>query len=105
MSPGRARIRLGGVPHRCVRGSFTIRVRVSVPGAPRLGSVRVRIDHRLVKRTRKARFTVRVNARKLFAGRQTISIRATATDGRSRLIRRRFSRCRPRAVTMPRFTG
>jgi CSLREA domain-containing protein len=98
------KVSIAGVPRSCVKTSFVARVRVRVAKGTKLRSVRVRVDKKLVKTSKKSSFRVRIPVRGLRAGRHTISVRATDRGRRNRLLRRSFSRCRA-PVVAPRFTG
>lgn len=105
----RPRVSLRGVRgtgRACVRGDFSVRIRARVTSGSRLRSVRVRLDRRLIKRTRRSSFRVRIHAKRLRRGRHRISVRATDRGGRTRVVSRTFRRCAPPApVRVPRFTG
>jgi hypothetical protein len=98
------KVSLAGVPKSCVKASFAARVRVRVAKGTKLRSVRVRVDKKLVKTSKKSSFRVTIPVRGLKAGRHTISVRATDRGRRNRLLKRSFSRCRA-PVVAPRFTG
>jgi CSLREA domain-containing protein len=98
-------LRLLGVPRACVSRAFRFRVRTSVSRQTKLRSVRVRLDGKLIKRSKSKTTTVVVDALKLRSGRHRIDVRVTDRGGRSRVSRRAFTRCRrPRRVA-PQFTG
>jgi hypothetical protein len=66
--------------------------------------VSVSLDGKVIKRSKKSRFTVRVNGQTLRSGRHRIVVVATDRGGRKRTVRRSFTRCaRPQIV--PHFTG
>jgi CSLREA domain-containing protein len=107
-SAARPSVAVGGVRSSCVRRAFTVRVRARVASSARLKAVRVTLDGRTLKRSKKGRFTVRVNAQRLRSGRHTLKIKAVDSANRSRTVTRRFTRCaRPTAPPLgnPRFTG
>jgi hypothetical protein len=84
---------------KCVETRFTLMVRVSTRG---LTGVRVTLDGRTIKRSRKASFTLRVRTRKLPIGRHLLRVTATGAGGKSTRSTA-FRRCgRP---TLPRFVG
>jgi hypothetical protein len=97
------RVSVAGIPRSCVSSAFTVRIKVRVAKGTRLRSVRVRLDGKLIKKTSKKSFKIRVRASKLRTGRHKLSIRATDRGRRSRVLTRSFSRCAVRAS--PRFTG
>lgn len=101
----RPRLRVTGVRRGCTRGAFTVRVRVRVGAGTRLRSVRVRIDRRLIRRTKRSRFGVRVGVRSLRHGRHRISVRATDRGGRSVVVSRALRVCGPAPSRIPRFAG
>ena len=62
------------------------------------------LDGKVIKRSKKTRFTVRLNGAALKSGRHRIVVVATDRGGRTRTVRRSFTRCaRPQIV--PHFTG
>jgi hypothetical protein len=79
-SPSLLRIALRGVPSRAGAHGFT--ARVVVDGVVPLRRVRVRINGRIVKQTRRARFSVRIPWRRLHAGTNRITVSAADIDGR-----------------------
>ena len=79
-SPPLLRIALRGVPARAGTHGFT--ARVVVEGVVPLRRVRVRINGRIVKQTRRARFGVRIPLRSLRAGANRITVSAADIDGR-----------------------
>jgi SdrD B-like protein len=91
----------------CVKSSFSVRVRVRAATSTRVRSVRITLDGKTIRRTSRSRFSVRINARRLKAGRHTLRIKATDANGRTRTVTRRFTRCRvrPKPRVSPRFTG
>ena len=83
----------------CLVTRFTMRVRVAATG---LRNVRVTLDGKTIRRTKKARFTLRVRARGLRGGRHVLKVIATGAGGRSTRSAS-FRRCgRPQ---LPRFVG
>jgi hypothetical protein len=89
--PGRLKIRVGGVPHRCVSSSFT--ARVSITATRGLRGARAYVDHRTVKRSASKRFKVAVRARRLRRGKHRFTV--MAADRQGKRVRRtvKFSRC------------
>jgi hypothetical protein len=87
----------------CVRTRFAARLSVSVTSSARLRSVHVLLDGRLVKRARRRRFSVSIDARRLTPGTHELRVVATDSGGRSTSLRRLFTRCRP--LLPPAFTG
>lgn len=94
-NPQRVRvgIRLAGVPRRCVRRTFRVRVRVhsKLP----MQRVRLGLDRRsLGSRERTRRLVVRIKARALRRGRHRLMIRARDVGGNVARRTARFRRCR-----------
>jgi hypothetical protein len=83
----------------CVVTKFTLRVRVRAEG---LKNVRVTLDGKTIKRSKKARFTLRVKTRALRGGRHVLRVVATSTGGRSAQVAT-FNRCG--SPSLPRFVG
>jgi phospholipase C len=79
-SPPLLRIALRGVPARAGTHGFT--ARVVVEGVVPLRRVRVRINGRIVKQTRRARFSARIPLHSLRAGANHITVSAADIDGR-----------------------
>ena len=84
---------------RCVLTKFTLRVRVRAEG---LKNVRVTLDGKTIKRSKQARFTLRVRTRALRSGRHVLRVVATSTGGRDAQVAT-FNRCG--SPTLPRFVG
>jgi hypothetical protein len=93
-------LRVTGLPRRCVRRNFRIRVRTS----SNTRRTTVRLNGRRIARSAQRSFTVRVRARRLRVGTHRLRVRAVSTTGERRTVRRSFTRCAPRAP-QPRFTG
>ena len=92
----RPRILVRGLPRRCARRSFRLRVRII--DQSRLRGARVAYKTRRLARTTRKRFRVRVPARRARAGRHRIRLRATdAAGNRARRVvtfrRAPLSRC------------
>ena len=83
----------------CVVTRFTLHVRVRAEG---LKNVRVTLDGKTIKRSKKARFTLRVRTRALRGGRHVLRVIASSTGGRSARVAT-FKRCG--APSLPRFVG
>lgn len=86
----------------CTTRNFTARVRVRDRAG--IKSVSVYIDGRLVKRTSRTRFTVRINVRGLRVGRHRMTVIARDRAGNRSVKRRSFGRCAI-SLVVPRFTG
>ncbi len=96
----RVRLTTPGFSGRCVSRGFTARVRVS--DASGIRRVDVFLDGQRIRRTTRTRFSVRIRAGQLRAGRHRIRVVATDRAGNRRTVRRSFARC---AAAIPRFTG
>jgi Tol biopolymer transport system component len=100
------RIAVAGVRRACVARSF--RVRVKVAHSAKLKYVRVYLDGRRILTTKKSKFTIRIKARKLKAGRHRLTTKAYDTAGNVTRSTRRIARCakaKRKHRTGPRFTG
>jgi hypothetical protein len=85
-------VRVTGVPQRrCVRHGFRARVRVADASA--LKRVLVRVDGRLVRKTKTARFRQRVRAHSLRPGRHRLAVVATDSAGNRARQSLQFIRC------------
>jgi hypothetical protein len=70
--------------------------------------VTVKLDGKKVRTTTKGKFRLKVNTKKLKAGRHRLTITAVDTSGGVTTIRRRFTVCKaiaPKRQVSPRFTG
>jgi hypothetical protein len=102
----RPTVRVAGVRTRCVRTSFKASFRIAVASGVRLTSARLTVDGRRVRSTTRRRFSVRVNVRRLRAGRHRLRLVATDSAGNRTVVNRRFTVCaRPAQRAAPRFTG
>jgi hypothetical protein len=100
------KVSVAGVRSACI--SSAVRVRFSINTKTGLKSVRVTLDGKRVTSTKKKRFTVAVNGKKLKAGRHRLVVVATDKAGKKTTLRRTISVCaaaKPRRQTGPRFTG
>lgn len=88
------------VPDECVARNFTMRVRVNDENG--IDHTDVFLDGKRIKRSTKAKFTVRIRAKQLKPGRHRIRVLAVDEAGNERVAKARFSRCDPPDVT---FTG
>jgi hypothetical protein len=97
------RIRLRGVPARCARQGFTLRVRiVDTSGLRRAG---VSLDGRPVRSTRRKRFQVRIGTDTLREGRHRIAVDGVDRAGNRAARTVSFRRCARPARRAPSFTG
>jgi hypothetical protein len=83
----------------CVQTRFTLSVRVAARG---LKGVRVTLDGKTIKRSKRARFTLKVRTRALPRGRHVLRVIATDSGGRSAATTS-FKRCG--SPVLPRFVG
>ena len=94
---GRPRVSVAGVSSRCLRSSFTARVRARAPSGGRIRFTRVTLDGRQLRRTTRTSFSVPINVRALRNGSHTLRVTSTltrASGARSTTATRRFSVCR-----------
>jgi hypothetical protein len=86
----------------CTTRDFTASVRVR--DAAGIRSVNVYLDGKLVRRTSRTRFSLRIRVRGLSIGRHRITVIARDRAGNRSVMIRRFSRC-ALGLPAPRFTG
>ena len=98
--PRRPSVAVGGIAGRCVARDFMARVRIRDASSLR---VVVRLNGKVIKRTRSKRFRVWIRANRLRRGRHKLSIVARDRAGNRRTVVRRFTRCAP--PVLPNFTG
>jgi YVTN family beta-propeller protein len=94
-------VRVSGVPQRCRRRAF--RVRVDIADQSALRRARVSVSGRRLRETSRRSFRVRVPVRKLRRGEHRLRVRAVDSAGNAATRTARFSRCV--AVRTPRYTG
>jgi hypothetical protein len=87
-------IQLRRMPSRCVASRFKLRVRVKLRATTKVWRVRALVDGKQVRVSTKRRFTARVNARKLRAGRHRVRVLAVDWSGHRSTRRHSFRRCR-----------
>lgn len=89
-------LKVTGLPRSCRRSTFEIRLRSSVSGTGvKLRSVRVTLDRKKLKTVTKAgRFRIKVNAKKLKAGKHTLRVYVTDSKRRVTTLKRSFTRCK-----------
>ena len=102
------KVSVAGVRAACVTRSVSIRVRAT--DASGVKSTRVTLDGKRVHTKNKTRFTLKINVRKLSAGRHVLRIVTTDAAGNRTTARRTITRCakpaaKPRRQSEPRFTG
>lgn len=100
----RPRVRVAGINQGCT-ASAALRVPVRIN--ERVRRVVVRLDGRRIRSTSRRRFVLRINVRRLDAGRHALRIVATDRAGNRTIVRRTLVRCAQRAapVQVPHFTG
>ena len=86
----------------CTTRDFTARIRVRDRAGIR--RVNVYLDGRLVRQTRRTRFSLRIRVRGLRVGSHQITVVARDRAGNRSVTRRRFGRC-ALTLAVPRFTG
>ena len=100
------KVAVAGVRRACVSRSLT--VRISATDASGVRSVRVTLDGKRIK-SGKSRVSVRIDMRKLKAGRHSLRIVTTDAAGNTTTTRRTIAKCaaapKPRRQAAPRFTG
>jgi hypothetical protein len=105
--PAAPRISVAGVRRACTSSS-SIHVRISVTAPGKVKSVVVSLDGKKIKTTSKSRFTLRINLKKLTAGRHSLRTVVTDQAGSRKTSTRTIARCaaaKPRRQAAPRFTG
>jgi hypothetical protein len=101
------KVAVAGVRRACVsKASLNVRISVNAPGVVK--SVRITLDGKTLKTTSKSRFTLRINLKKLKAGRHRLRTVVTDQTGTSTTSTRTIARCaaaKPKRKAAPRFTG
>jgi hypothetical protein len=100
------KVGVAGVRRACT--SSTVHVRFTIKAGGGIKSVKVTLDGKKVTTTTKSRFTVKVNTKRLRAGRHHLVAIVTDRNGQKTTVRRTIARCAaatPRHQTGPRFTG
>jgi hypothetical protein len=87
----------------CVKKGFNIHVIARVHGNRKLRSVVVTVDGKVVKRSHRRRFGVRIHSKHLKPGMHVLRAVATDSSGRKASTRRMFRRCQLELA--PAFTG
>jgi Big-like domain-containing protein len=101
-------VHVAGVRAACVSRNISISVRTS--DASGVHSTRVTLDGKRIKTRNKTNFTLKINVKKLKAGRHVLRIVTTDGAGNTTSTRRTITRCakpaaKPRRQAAPRFTG
>jgi hypothetical protein len=104
----RPRVTVAGVRAACVSRNVSVRVRAT--DASGVKSTRVTLDGKRIHTKNKTRFTLKINVRKLSAGRHVLRIVTTDGAGNRTSTRRTITRCakraaKPKRQVAPRFTG
>jgi hypothetical protein len=105
--PAAPTIGVAGVRRACTSAS-SIHVRISVTAPGTVKSVKVTLDGKTIKTTTKSRFTLRINLKKLKAGRHRLRTVVTDQAGTTKTSTRTIARCaaaKPKRQAAPRFTG
>lgn len=105
--PAAPTIGVAGVRRACTSAS-SIHVRISVTAPGTIKTVKVTLDGKTIKTTTKGRFTLRINMKKLKAGRHRLRTVVTDQAGNTKVSTRTLARCaaaKPRKKAAPRFTG
>ena len=100
------KVGVAGVRRACT--SSTVRVRFTINAGAGIKSVKVTLDGKKVTSTTKKRFTIRVNTKKLTAGRHSLTAVAVDKNGQKTTVHKTIARCataKPRRQAAPRFTG
>ena len=95
-------VRVRGVPRRCRRAGFRVRVRAADQSG--LRSARVSVGGRRLRQTTRGSFRVRVPVRSLRPGRHRLRVRVVDAAGNRTSRTIRFRVC-GRAARTPRYTG
>ena len=105
--PAAPTIGVAGTRRACTSAS-SIHVRISVTAPGTIKSVKVTLDGKTIKTTTKSRFTLRINLKKLKAGRHRLRTVVTDQAGSNKTSTRTIARCaaaKPKHKAAPRFTG
>jgi hypothetical protein len=105
--PAAPSIGVAGVRRACTSAS-SIHVRISVNAPGKVKSVTVSLDGKKIKTTTRSRFTLRINMKKLKAGRHSLRTVVTDQAGTKKTSTRTIARCaaaKPKRQAAPRFTG
>jgi hypothetical protein len=105
----RPTVTVAGVRSACVSSS-SLSIRVRASDASGVKSTRVTLDGKRVHAKNKTRFTLKINVRKLSAGRHVLRIVTVDGAGNRTSARRTITKCakpaaKPRRQAAPRFTG
>jgi Bacterial Ig domain len=106
--PPAPKVGVAGVRRACVSKAFTIRLHVATSSSLSVKRVTVKLDGKKVRTTTKSTFKLKINSKRLKAGRHRLTITAVDVSGGVATIHRTFSVCKtvkPRRRVAPRFTG
>jgi hypothetical protein len=97
---------VAGVRAACASHAFTLKF--SVAAATTVKRVTVKLDGKKVSTNKKSAFRLKINTKKLKAGRHRLTITAVDSAGHTSTVKRSFSVCKavaPKKKAAPRFTG
>jgi hypothetical protein len=97
---------VAGVRRACASRSFTLKFNVAASATVK--RVTVKLDGKKVSTNKKSSFRIKINTKKLKAGRHRLTITAVDSAGNTSTVRRTFSVCKavaPKRRAAPRFTG
>lgn len=101
------KVGVAGVRRACVsKAALNVRISVNAPG--KVKSVRITLDGKRLKTTSQSRFTLKINMKKLKAGRHRLRTVVTDQTGSTTTSTRTIARCaaaKPKSKASPRFTG
>jgi Bacterial Ig domain len=106
--PPAPKVGVAGVRRACASKAFSIRLKVATSSSLAVKRVTVKLDGKKVRTTTKSTFRLKVNTKRLKAGRHRLTITAVDAAGGVTTIRRTFSVCKaiaPKRRAAPRFTG
>ena len=106
--PPTPKVGVAGVRRACVSKAFSIRLNVATSSSLAVKRVTVKLDGKKVRTTTKSSFRLKVNTKRLKAGRHRLTITAVDAAGGVTTVRRTFSVCKavaPKRRVAPRFTG
>jgi hypothetical protein len=102
------KVGVAGVRRACASKAFSIRLNVATSSSLAVKRVTVKLDGKKVRTTAKSKFKLKVNTKRLKAGRHRLTITAVDAAGGVTTIHRTFSVCKavaPKRRVAPRFTG
>ncbi|MFL5826825.1 MAG: choice-of-anchor Q domain-containing protein [Thermoleophilaceae bacterium] len=107
--PGAPTIAVAGVRRACTSSSsVSVKVKATIASGATLKEVRVSLDGKRIATRTKGSFTLKVNAKKLKAGRHRLRVTVIDSAGQSKTSTKVLARCaqaKPKAKVQPRFTG